>query len=84
VLKRSVFLACLVAIIGIVMPCIASAATSTKPETRVWGFELAAQTLVGGSSARTLEKRSENGAACAEMLSGGARTQAQVVGQIGE
>lgn len=69
-LRRSLLLVWLVAIIGMLAPSIASAATSTRPETRVWGFELVAQTLVGRSSARTHEKHPENSNAYDELASG--------------
>ncbi|HVJ20055.1 MAG TPA: hypothetical protein VM686_31790 [Polyangiaceae bacterium] len=56
--------------IGLVLPTIASAATDTKAETRVWGFDLIAQTLVGPSSPRSLEKHLEIPDAYAKVASG--------------
>jgi len=45
--RRSVFLAWLVAILGILAPSIASAATTANLETRVKAFELGGPTLIG-------------------------------------
>jgi hypothetical protein len=57
-------------VIGLVLPTIASAAAATEAETRVWGFDLIATTLVGPSSPRSLEKRLENPDAYDELASG--------------
>ncbi len=45
-----------VAILGIIVPCVASAATTARLETRVMDFELVVPTLIGRSTARTAEK----------------------------
>lgn len=63
-------LAWLVAILGVVAPSIASAATTANLETRVKAFELVATTVVGRSTARTPEKHREKSNAYDEIASG--------------
>ena len=69
-LRRSLLLAWLVAILGILVPSIASAATTANLETRVKAFELVAPTLIGRSTARTTEKHPEKSNAYDEIASG--------------
>ena len=69
-LRRSLLLAWLVAILGILVPSIASAATTANLETRVMAFELVAPTLIGRSTARTTEKHPEKSNAYDEIASG--------------
>jgi hypothetical protein len=56
VLRPSLLLAWLIAILGILAPSIASAATTANLQTRVKAFELVVPTLIGRSTARTPEK----------------------------
>gem|GEM_PF-6159910 len=69
-LGRSVLLAWLVAILGIVAPSIASAAIGAEYKTRVWDFDLAADARIGRSNTRTAEKHRENACAYDENASG--------------
>ncbi|CAN5392626.1 hypothetical protein BH09PAT4_BH09PAT4_09590 [soil metagenome] len=70
VVRRSVFLVWLVAILGILAPSSASAATTANLETRVKAFERVAPTLIGRSAARTPEKHREKSNAYDELASG--------------
>ena len=69
-LRRSILLAWLVAILGIIVPCVASAATTASLETRVRDFELVVPTIIGRSTARTPEKHREKSNAYDEIASG--------------
>ena len=69
-LRRSLLLAWLVAILGVLAPSIASAATTANLETRVKGFELVGPTRVGRSNARTPEKHREKSNAYDAIASG--------------
>ncbi len=69
-LRRSILLAWLVAILGVIAPCVASAATTARLETGVRDFELVAATLVGRSTARTTEKHPQKSNAYDGIASG--------------
>jgi ADP-ribosyltransferase of polymorphic toxin system len=70
VLRRSLLLAWLIAILGILAPSIASAAPTANLETRVKAFELVVPPLVGRSTARTPEKHRERSNAYHGIASG--------------
>lgn len=57
-------------VIGLVLPSMASARTLAEHQTRVWGLDFAAQTLVEASSTRTPEKHRANSFAYGENASG--------------
>jgi hypothetical protein len=59
-----------VLVIGLVLPSMASARTRAEHQTRVWGFDLAGQTLVGGPSTPRLGKHRANSLAYGENASG--------------
>ena len=69
-LRRSLLLAWLIAILGILAPSIASAATAANLETRVKAFERVVPTLIGRSDARTPEKHREKSNAYDGIASG--------------